>query len=491
MGVTTIGFKDVANSGDEYDYDDNGNLISDLNKGSSITYNDLNKTSRVYYAADKYMDYVYDASGARIRKVVKSEIVTTTYDYLHGFVYENSSLSYFPTIEGRVRASGSKFEYFIKDHVGNVRVSFEDNGSGVAKIVQENHYYAFGMTMKGIVNRTAVPTTPNKQLFNAGSELQDDLGDETYSTFFREYDPVLGRFNALDPMVDKYASWTPYNFAFNDPIGVNDPMGDEGTSHQDTQDLPTYTEDQYRDEYNKANKDGYITPGEQMWLNYILESSLPSNPILRRSYLDQRGTKGYMHSIDLSYGVERKTTVTQSVSHRTVTFDLNGRTITAIEISLVEKVTTVTTKILGNFWDGFQNAPESKHFELSALIGIGGMVLDVGAAVNSASAYLPRTRFSSFSDLRSIARTAKALKWVGIGVGAASTLVKGYEAFSDGKITLGEGVSFGISAISIIFPAVGVIDFGVEMFTGTSLSDRIEEGIDSALPQANLNFNEK
>ncbi len=25
-------------------------------------------------------------------------------------------------------------------------------------------------------------------------------------------------------MVDKYASWTPYNFAFNDPVGLNDPM---------------------------------------------------------------------------------------------------------------------------------------------------------------------------------------------------------------------------------------------------------------------------
>ncbi|MDB5014383.1 MAG: hypothetical protein JWQ25_2585 [Daejeonella sp.] len=278
--ITTIGFKDVANTGDDYDYDDNGNLISDGNKGSAISYNDLNKTSRVYYAADKYMDYVYDASGVRIRKIVKSGTVITTYDYLDGFVYENSTLSYFPTADGRVRASGSKFEYFIKDHLGNVRVSFEDNGSGVAKIVQENQYYAFGMTMKGIVNRTSVPTAQNKQLFNAGSELQDDLGDETYSTFFREYDPVIGRFNAIDPMVDNYGSWTPYNFAFNDPLGINDPMGAEGTSHQDE---PMYS-DEYYAYYNRAYSDGYLDPGERMWLNGINGGDGPSDPAMKAQY---------------------------------------------------------------------------------------------------------------------------------------------------------------------------------------------------------------
>jgi hypothetical protein len=45
--------------------------------------------------------------------------------------------------------------------------------------------------------------------------------------FFREYDPALGRMNAVDPMVSKYASLTPYNYAFNDPVYFNDPLGDD------------------------------------------------------------------------------------------------------------------------------------------------------------------------------------------------------------------------------------------------------------------------
>lgn len=70
---------------------------------------------------------------------------------------------------------------------------------------------------------------PNKNLYNGGSELQDDFGDDpnVYSTFFREYDPVLGRMNAVDPMADKYGDLTPYNYAGNNPIMFNDPMGDD------------------------------------------------------------------------------------------------------------------------------------------------------------------------------------------------------------------------------------------------------------------------
>jgi hypothetical protein len=43
--------------------------------------------------------------------------------------------------------------------------------------------------------------------------------------FFREYDPVLGRMTAVDPMAGKYRGVTPYNYAFNDPIAFNDPSG--------------------------------------------------------------------------------------------------------------------------------------------------------------------------------------------------------------------------------------------------------------------------
>ena len=103
-----------------------------------------------------------------------------------------------------------------------VRISFEDNGSGVAVARQENSYYPFGMIMPG----SYTPTDPNKHLYNAGSEWQDDYDIANYySTFFREYDPVLGRFNSVDPMAEATVELSIYHYSGNNPVNFNDPSG--------------------------------------------------------------------------------------------------------------------------------------------------------------------------------------------------------------------------------------------------------------------------
>jgi|APTNR8051073442_1049403.scaffolds.fasta_scaffold06019_4 RHS repeat-associated protein len=63
-----------------------------------------------------------------------------------------------------------------------------------------------------------------QQLFyNAGSELNKTTSN--YEMFFREYDPALGRMTSVDPVAGKYSSLTPYNYAFNTPVNLNDPSG--------------------------------------------------------------------------------------------------------------------------------------------------------------------------------------------------------------------------------------------------------------------------
>jgi RHS repeat-associated protein len=63
-----------------------------------------------------------------------------------------------------------------------------------------------------------------------GQEKDDEITGITGShiaTKFREYDSRIGRWLSIDPKMAKYPAWSPYNFAFNNPIWLNDPDGDD------------------------------------------------------------------------------------------------------------------------------------------------------------------------------------------------------------------------------------------------------------------------
>lgn len=218
-----------------YAYDAVGNMTADPYKGLGITYNDLNKTNVITVTAgtNQHIDYTYDASGTVIRKQLyyNTNPVTTT-DYIDGFVYIGSSLSYFPMPEGRVRNTGSslKPEYIIKDQQGNARISFEESTTaGVPVVRQENSYYGMGMNM---ISTMALPTLPNKNLYNGGSEWQNDYSSapDYYQTLNRNYDAALGRFIAADPMAEATESMSVYQYANNNPIMMNDPSGNYAQS---------------------------------------------------------------------------------------------------------------------------------------------------------------------------------------------------------------------------------------------------------------------
>ncbi|WP_281335983.1 DUF6443 domain-containing protein [Flavobacterium eburneipallidum] len=124
------GFKDGNKTGDDYSYDANGNMTKDLNKGigtastNGITYNHLNLPTQITLAAGT-IDYVYDATGVKQRKIVSPG---TTTDYAGGFQYESNILKFFPQPEGYVDCSSGNFNYIYqyKDHLGNVRLSYAD-----------------------------------------------------------------------------------------------------------------------------------------------------------------------------------------------------------------------------------------------------------------------------------------------------------------------------------------------------------------------------
>jgi len=97
-----------------------------------------------------------------------------------------------------------------------------------AKLYQENHYYPFGMNMKGLESSDK-QTQQNKKehewQFNAQTEREENFGLFWDETPFRPMDSQLGRFWGVDLMAETMASMTPFHYGFNNPIAFNDPTG--------------------------------------------------------------------------------------------------------------------------------------------------------------------------------------------------------------------------------------------------------------------------
>uniref|UniRef100_UPI0025E1BB9B RHS repeat domain-containing protein n=1 Tax=Sediminibacterium sp. TaxID=1917865 RepID=UPI0025E1BB9B len=91
-------------------------------------------------------------------------------------------------------------------------------------LLEETHYYPFGLTMAGISSKAA-GKLENRKKFNAGTELNTDFNLNWYETNYRSLDPQLGRFWQIDPLADVVVESSPYVFANNNPIILNDPLG--------------------------------------------------------------------------------------------------------------------------------------------------------------------------------------------------------------------------------------------------------------------------
>ena len=122
----------------EYTYDANGNLTADRNKGiTEIRYNHLNLPWYIAFDTGDRLEYTYSAAGTKLQKRKHQvNMPTVTTDYAGAFVYEQGQPVFAHTAEGRVLYRPGrtpyawKYEYHLKDHLGNLRFAFRADDEG-------------------------------------------------------------------------------------------------------------------------------------------------------------------------------------------------------------------------------------------------------------------------------------------------------------------------------------------------------------------------
>ena len=231
-------FVDGADEAVEYEYDANGNMVMDLNKGISFISYDLNNQPRkIEYNDGRNASYVYDAEGNKLSvsynltamssaqpqmPVMQSTDVASanvsngqkTIDYCGNIIYDGDETMILNDVGYALcnKDNNFSFHYYLKDHLGNNRVVVSEDG----KIEQVNDYYPTGALM-------ASSKGGDTQCFKFnGKELDRTNGLNWYDYGARNYDAAIVRWDGMDKLCEKYYPFTPYGYCKNNFVNAID-----------------------------------------------------------------------------------------------------------------------------------------------------------------------------------------------------------------------------------------------------------------------------
>ena len=266
-----------------YAYDATGNLIKDESAEiAQISWTAYGKVSEVIRSSGSTMpnlSFQYDASGNRVLKIVKpynylNDSLQWKYEYYVrdasgnilavyeksydtqqakqtlvlteqpfygsarlGVINRNLQVNPGDTAASQYTRVMGKKTYLLSDFLGNVNVVLSDRKIAVedpanpgiilhyrSDVISYSDYFPFGSVKPG--RNGSVGIGP-RYLFNGMEQDRELSGNgNSYTTFYRQYDPRLGRWLSPDPLASNFPWQSPYIGMDNNPVLLSDPFGD-------------------------------------------------------------------------------------------------------------------------------------------------------------------------------------------------------------------------------------------------------------------------
>ncbi len=212
---------------DNYLYDANGNMVRDKAAGIGfILYDIYNYPVRYYAENGSQYNCTYDHNGRRVKRHDGDK--TWYYSYtpdgrmLTTATFDSGELLFMLQgieKEGHIKVVSGQITdryYYLKDHVGSIRMISDENGNRAAW----KDFYPFGQEMPG---RSGNLDGVDDRFGFTGQEKDAMTG--YYHFGARYYEPRIGRFLSVDPEADEFPGVSPYAYALNSPLELIDPDG--------------------------------------------------------------------------------------------------------------------------------------------------------------------------------------------------------------------------------------------------------------------------
>ncbi|MBM7774692.1 RHS repeat-associated protein [Actinokineospora baliensis] len=211
-----------GNTGSSFAYDNAGNTTSRDINGTvhTLTWTENNRLKRVQSPAGD-TTYTYDADGNQLVRREPGKVIL----YLPGQEFARDTATGTITGTRYYTHNGTKVarrvgsgapEYLHGDQHGTAQVSVSAVGFAETRREMDPYGNPVGVVQGG-------PWADNRGFLDKPTNATTGLVD----VGVRQYDPVLGRFASVDPVLDPAdpQSWTGYGYASNNPTTHSDPTG--------------------------------------------------------------------------------------------------------------------------------------------------------------------------------------------------------------------------------------------------------------------------